>query len=1153
VPDRMRAYGDKLPNFGGDFKTSLSAKGGYIAHSPTLGSFMGSPDQIADGVKVARSLRSMGVQHYKISDLGGRRMRVEALGRTAEGRPDEIARLLRSGGTTPTAKPGAPRPPAAAGAAGHLDPFLAALHETKPPNSAAFLDSLLHPPLLNPSKNVPQNDFERYLQPDAVRARRIKEYHNWLNGPGMLPWAMRKVDAEMGSIPASKRQVIRDYLERIGSLGPIGMNEIDGAVQAARAQKWAWLKPPEEVGNNFPFTLGDLMLAFHRQKLGLADTSVPTKDWTGETVNVTTYNTPAHGQRIPLENARRIVAAKFGVSPHSPDLPKIVSWLVRAGGGTSTVDVPRMSAYGQMLADATPDNPIALALKAVPNAISLFPETLQDLAGRAMGFNEGEVLEMPEVQENPVGQIGKTAFQIGKYFLPGGAAFAGLDALGQIGDAIEKGPVKAFRDTLGDTIRSVNFTEQGLSSGERVGRVLNAIFAVYGLKHVYSQAGELIDRAKTVSEFAEKAHVSKPTAYKLIVAAERFARDNIAEQERYMKSAGLGHPPGVEPSNSLSRGSQEGASSALHGSSAVDRSPSAAAKSTPKKKSYITIREAKHNLRTAREVRASGELEGSTNGRLDFRDNWGRPIYRGKGKEASHLLFETQQHGVGPNLGEMRTWYPDMNTELDALGFTEREKVAFALANQNVSPQVALQQTLNAMDQRAGLRNPKGGGLAHDKIVAVLSGRRAKIESGLKIPDFTDSSAGRLTRSAIGDRVEFGRPFVGDINSLREVSGLTTRADIERLSRLCSHGTLNGVAIDHWELPKGNTWKTAKVHLANGEVVPIHMDFESSPSAVQYERNAAKAKAWVDELNRLGIDGGNWTEDQLHSLVYNKGRIMRGHKPMFPHTVTTRVAATIPFDAAPEEAGRLHEIYGRLRSLPERVQRRIALDVTTKLSRGLANATGGSLRLQGFESMGGTRVAIRLSGSDLARDAFADALGLASDHHQIKTLALGRGKETGALIQSVEGAPLTSEAFRHFSTKNPELTAHAVRTHRGYLVPHLDERRYTLLESALRAWAEETGRDVKVARTTHTTRYRYHATGEFPQEGEAYYRGLQNAGGTRLVRYIDRYRRSLPALYEKAFEKYAPGALGPGKRGRIRTAKQTLTQSRPTFDPPLRR
>lgn len=62
------------------------------------------------------------------------------------------------------------------------------------------------------------------------------------------------------------------------------------------------------------------------------------------------------------------------------------------------------------------------------------------------------------------------------------------------------------------------------------------MLAGYGIKQGYTKGGQIINRVKVSKELAGKVNISVPAAHKLLLAAERHAKQNIAQQQAVIRS-----------------------------------------------------------------------------------------------------------------------------------------------------------------------------------------------------------------------------------------------------------------------------------------------------------------------------------------------------------------------------------------------------------------------------------------------------------------------------------------------------------------------------------------------------------------------------------------------------------------------------------------
>jgi hypothetical protein len=517
-----------------DFTITKQGDGRFFAKSPTLGTLIGSAEQVSTAIRTIAKLRTAGfnVSNLSISPagIGKVSIRIPTLSEAPlSGTPEEVLRGANTVRASQRATKSS-RQPQGVTSSQTANPYRVDLSGKSP---IVSINDMLRPAFQLPTRA--RDKYDRLLNPTPEEKQQQWEADK--RKPGTRAYTRDQINKSLPTATTVQKDIVYNFLDK-ASGSTISPSLFQRAKQLASEGKWNLMRSPSDVANELPFTMADYVVARRNYEGGAKDASVAAKhDWTPETENVDEPNIPAHGSRIPFEVARRVLASKLKFDPNDPKFGRFVQSFWKLSGDTRTVeDVPKLSAYKQLLSDSASDNPFATYASASANALRIAPATLQDTAAKAMGFHEGEVLDMPEVQDDPVGKIGSTVYQAAKYSIPGAAPFVvGSDVAGMIGHAADVGPIRAFSDTVNGILQSAYFWDPSIDGYEKAGRFMNALMLGYGIKHGYTKAGEIIDRASVVNELSKKLNVSLLAANKLLLDAEDHAQRYIAALDKPTK------------------------------------------------------------------------------------------------------------------------------------------------------------------------------------------------------------------------------------------------------------------------------------------------------------------------------------------------------------------------------------------------------------------------------------------------------------------------------------------------------------------------------------------------------------------------------------------------------------------------------------------
>lgn len=321
-----------------------------------------------------------------------------------------------------------------------------------------------------------------------------------------LQSAMAKIDRQLaGRMNADQRAVVQRFLKAVGGEHNITHEQIQVALRAAGAGKYRALTDPAHTASLLPFNPADLLIA-RRQ----GAKTVPSKE----------------GGQLTLRVANRI-AARYLALPVGKLTDKDLAQLAKAAPLPGIPDT--MNPMDRAYAEAVPDDALGIYLNALPAAFQLFPKVLQEAAGQLIGRPRGSTITDPDIQNDPIGQIGSAVFPIASYFTPAAPVKIGSDVLAVTQRSREVGPVRAGREFVQGMLQSANVLEPDLPIGERVGRGLNLLLMGLGATHGGVRAYRAGQKLGTVFELSSRLGVSKTEAWALLKSAEaEFARQLTA-------------------------------------------------------------------------------------------------------------------------------------------------------------------------------------------------------------------------------------------------------------------------------------------------------------------------------------------------------------------------------------------------------------------------------------------------------------------------------------------------------------------------------------------------------------------------------------------------------------------------------------------------
>jgi hypothetical protein len=568
------------------------------------------------------------------------------------------------------------------------------------------------------------------------------------------------------------------------------------------------------------------------------------------------------------------------------------------------------------------------------------------------------------------------------------------------------------------------------------------------------------------------------------------------------------------------------------------------------------------NLRLARR-----EGTGVAKNKLtEFTTRDGKPIVIGSsaedgGKPFSAWQRETNAWLTSDEIGKFRQWYDNLPQEFRGK-FDEdpgRYMVAWLAGQQNASPGQALGIMFRAMDRIDGIIsvNEKTGkllkgGLADDKVEAILRGKTPEGGYGPKLTDFADAGLGRSSRSFMGDDPRGGQPFVADVHTGRD-SG---HVDQQTLTRLISLSEDNNLFMNG--KPVSLKASEFKVVSANGKTtkVPekvviqqpgeksstIFADMRGSPGANQYEGISVWGNKLTDFLNEQNWEGGNWKPAQAQAVGWM--RILRqyglneGTSEGSFRTNTRDIYAEVNYSSG-AVLPRMFPEFGKL--TPDQ-QASITSSVIEKTVNDLVGIIGGSLRKVSITSgkgyFGGEAspaMMIRAMGSKEVADMLTVGLAYVSEQTMAMSVINGQGGKAsnGIYIRKSDKTPFTQENLNALAKMDQikGMNAFPVDGYdtifiadagKDFKPKGFTEEKAISLGGAMSKWAQEQGLGEVDIEPTPCKIESYGQNYRDEPSGNSFLRLFDARGGGPKIRKLIQYRGEYVKNLRKAFAEFAP-------------------------------
>ena len=534
------------------------------------------------------------------------------------------------------------------------------------------------------------------------------------------------------------------------------------------------------------------------------------------------------------------------------------------------------------------------------------------------------------------------------------------------------------------------------------------------------------------------------------------------------------------------------------------------------------------------------------------------------GKSYDAWMEETKAWMSPKEIADARLWYREANQMFrDIYGDDmPRELLLWLMSQQNVSPSGGIGNISNVKDMLAGIGLGKKGGLAHKKLMAVLSGEMAEgTAAGLsrKLLDFVDSGQLKNTRTFHGDDPAMGQPAVADVWSGRD-SGHVDHQTLSRLYDMAESGNLylDGEPVklevsefktikegaERRRVPLEMTYKTASMP----EPVPLEVDLTSSPSGTQYEGVSKWMNDGARRMNLVGFAGiTDWTPIEFQAVGWMRTLKQYGRAGQTVQEAFESNIRRIPAEVNYSSGSILPFEFPAWGDLEPAAQRKITTDVLNKLVPDLVRAVGGSLKLvnisegQGrFAGEVSPMTSIEVLGSDAATTILRDALAYVTDQQATMSwrAVVGGENKRAVIIKRADGQKL-SDADLNRITGEAKLEGYSVMRSPGdgnmILVTDAD-RKFTprsfsaekakALTTRLEEWTKgnpDLPLDVRDVPSTIKS-----STNDWNKSpnGEVYLQNIVRAGGgTRVSQLVDLRKRYASEYLEPAFAEHSPQLL----------------------------
>ncbi len=332
-------------------------------------------------------------------------------------------------------------------------------------------------------------------------------------------------------------------------------------------------------------------------------------------------------------------------------------------------------------------------------------------------------------------------------------------------------------------------------------------------------------------------------------------------------------------------------------------------------------------------------------------------------------------------------WYRDLPTWFKQFygNSWAKELIAWAAANQNVSPESAVRIVARVKERvETGKVGPKGG-VSDDNVEMILYDTGSSANLGVKLTDFIDASLGRNVRRWFNDEARGGEPAVIDIHAI-SARGYIREANMNAIRKTYGDEVAAKLELD---FPRG------------------------APHASQYEAVAQWYRDATASFNRQKFMGrDNWTASEVQAVAWVATQKAYGDTPTSVKDMFDLNTRNISFELAPANDSPAMRSYGdRYQNLPlaqQRMVSAVALDWSIEKLLGdfslVRRDTDAKDRpvmnvyaLGGYEGFSNISRQLKVFGTDYGVKNFARALGtllqqtevwVSRPHPQGKTLGI---------------------------------------------------------------------------------------------------------------------------------------------------------------------
>ena len=531
------------------------------------------------------------------------------------------------------------------------------------------------------------------------------------------------------------------------------------------------------------------------------------------------------------------------------------------------------------------------------------------------------------------------------------------------------------------------------------------------------------------------------------------------------------------------------------------------------------------------------------------------------GKPFAAWQRETESWLTREEIAAFRKWYDELpgvfRSKFDEDPF--RYMVSWLAGQQNASPAQAMGIMFRAMDRIAGIVSINErtgrllkGGLADDKVEAILQGKTPEGGYGPKLTDFADAGLGRSTRSYMGDDPRGGEPFVADVHTGRD-SGHVDQQTLTRLVSLSEDGNLfiNGkpakLAVTQFKSVTSNG-KTTKVPervvvRQDGEKsYSLFPDMRGSPGANQYEGISIWGNRLSDFLNQQNWEGGNWKPAQVQAVgwmrILRQYGLAEGTAESAFRANTRDIYAEVNYSSGAV----LPRMFPEFQSLRPDQQAAITSAVIEKTVDDLVGIIGGSLRkisvTTGKGYFGGQQspsMMIRAMGSKEVSDMLTASLAYVSEQTMAMSVINGQGgkNSNGVYVKKMDRSPFSPAELEALSQVK-EVKGFSVFPVDGYDTVFIadagkdfrpkgfTEEKAVSLENILGDWAQSQGMGKIDIKPTPCKFETYGQSYQNDPSGGEFLRVFDARGGGQRIRRLIQYRGQYIKNLRKAFAKFAP-------------------------------